>query len=181
MEETIVVAGFGGQGIILMGKLLAHAGLLEGRNVTCLPSYGPEMRGGTANCTVILSDRRIGSPYVAEPSCTIAMNRPSLDRFESVTKRGGCIVVNSSMVDREVERTDVTIASVKASEIAEKLSDVRAANMVALGAFIKVRPLVRVNSLVDCMKRVMSTQREEVRTRNERAILSGFQSVRVGK
>lgn len=81
--------------------------------------------GGTANCTVILSDRRIGSPYVAEPSCTIAMNRPSLDRFESVTKRGGCIVVNSSMVDREVERTDVTIASVKASEIAEKLSDVR--------------------------------------------------------
>ena len=104
MEEKIIVAGFGGQGIILMGKLLAHAALLEGRNVTCLPSYGPEMRGGTANCMVILSDHRIGSPYVAEPSCTIAMNRPSLDRFESVTKRGGCIVVNNSMVDREVER-----------------------------------------------------------------------------
>ena len=179
MEEKIIVAGFGGQGIILMGKLLAHAGLLEGRTVTCLPSYGPEMRGGTANCMVILSDRKIGSPYVAEPSCTIAMNRPSLDRFEPVTKPDGCIVVNRSMVDREVERTDVTVATVEASEIAEKMNYVRAANMVALGAFIKVRPLVKINSLVDCMKKVMSTQKAEVLATNERAILSGFESVRV--
>jgi 2-oxoglutarate ferredoxin oxidoreductase subunit gamma len=181
MEEKIIVAGFGGQGIILMGKLLAHAGLLEGRTVTCFPSYGPEMRGGTANCMVILSDRKIGSPYVAEPSCTIAMNRPSLDRFEPVTKVNGCIVVNSSMVDREVGRTDVTVATIGASEIAEKLSYVRAANMVALGAFVRAKPLVKISSLIDCMEKTMSTQKEEVRATNERALLSGFESVRVGR
>ena len=145
-EERIIVAGFGGQGVVLMGKLLAYAGMLEGKNVTCLPSYGPEMRGGTANCMVTVSTRKIGSPYVTEPSSLIVMNLPSLDRFESMVESGGCILVNSSLVRREVARSDVTAASVQANQIAEELGNVRVANMVALGAFAKVRPCLLYTS-----------------------------------
>lgn len=124
-EERIIVSGFGGQGVVLMGRLLAYGALLEGRNVTCLPSYGPEMRGGTANCMVIISTNKIGSPYFTKPSCLIVMNLPSLDRFESTVEPGGCVLLNSSLIEREVNRRDVAVASVHANRIAEELGDVR--------------------------------------------------------
>lgn len=181
VEESIIVAGFGGQGIVLIGKILAHAALLEGRDVTCLPSYGPEMRGGTANCMIVVSDRKIGSPYVTEPSSLIALNRPSLDLFEPATKLGGCIVANSSMIDRKTMRVDLTTAYVPATGIAERLGDARVANMVALGGFIKARPLVKLGSLSTSMKKVMSTRAQEMLSINEKALLSGFESVSLGE
>jgi len=181
VEESVVVAGFGGQGIVLMGKILAHAALLEGREVTCLPSYGPEMRGGTANCMIVISDRKIGSPYATEPSCLIALNRPSLDLFEPATKPGGCIVANSSMIDRKTMRVDLTTAYVPATGIAERLGDARVANMVALGGFIKTRPVVKLDSLSTSIEKLISTRAQDMLSINERALLCGFESVSVGE
>ena len=176
-EERIIVAGFGGQGVVLMGKLLAYAGMLEGKNVTCLPSYGPEMRGGTANCMVTVSTRKIGSPYVTEPSSLIVMNLPSLDRFESMVESGGCILVNSSLVRREVARSDVTAASVQANQIAEELGDVRVANMVALGAFAKVRPMLNMDSLINALEKALPARRREMLSLNREALQRGGKSV----
>ena len=124
LKERIIAAGFGGQGIVFMGKVLGYAGLLEGRNVTCLPSYGPEMRGGTANCMVTISSDRIGSPYIAKPTSLIAMNAPSLNRFELQVEAKGCILVNASLIKQKVNRTDTRVASVQANDIAGELGDV---------------------------------------------------------
>jgi 2-oxoglutarate ferredoxin oxidoreductase subunit gamma len=181
-EERIIVAGFGGQGVVLMGKLLAYAGMLEGKNVTCLPSYGPEMRGGTANCMVTISTSKIGSPYVTTPSSLVAMNLPSLDHFESIVEPGGSILVNSSLVKREVNRSDVTAASVQANRIAEELGDVRIANMVALGAFSKVRPILHMDSLVNALEKALPARRKEMLSLNREALRLGGESVctRVG-
>jgi len=179
-EERIIVAGSGGQGVVLMGKLLAYAGMLEGKNVTCLPSYGPEMRGGTANCMVTISTSKIGSPYVTSPSSLIVMNLPSLDRFESMVEPGGCILVNSSLVKREVTRSDVKAASVQANRIAEELGDVRIANMVALGAFAKVRPMLNMDSLIDALEKVLSARRKEMLSLDREALRRGSESVYIG-
>ena len=179
-EERIIVAGYGGQGIVLMGKLLAYAGMLEGRNVTCLPSYGPEMRGGTANCMVTVSTSKIGSPYVTSPSSIIAMNLPSLDHFESMVEPGGCILVNGSLVKREVTRSDVTAASVQANWIAEELGDVRVANMVALGAFAKVKSVLKLDSLINALEKVLSARRKEMLSLNREALRRGGESVCIG-
>jgi 2-oxoglutarate ferredoxin oxidoreductase subunit gamma len=176
-QERIILAGFGGQGVVLMGKLLAYAGLLEGRNVTCLPSYGPQMRGGTANSMVTISTSRIGSPYVTKPTSLIAMNLPSLDFFESVVEPGGCIIVNRSLAQREVKRNDVLAARVEATRIAEELGDARASNMVAVGAFAKIRPVVRADSLIHALPKALSTRRKQMLSIDEQAIRRGGESV----
>jgi len=180
LEERITVAGFGGQGVVLMGKILAYAGLLESKNVTCLPSYGPEMRGGTANCMVTISKSRIGSPYIANPSSLIAMNEPSLDRFESKVEPEGCILRNASLVKREVARSDVAVADVHATEEAEALGDVRAANMIALGAFIGIKPFLRRQTLLQALGKSLPTGRRDLLALDERAILRGFELARAG-
>jgi 2-oxoglutarate ferredoxin oxidoreductase subunit gamma len=179
-EERITVAGFGGQGIVLMGKLLAVAGLLEGKNVTCLPSYGPEMRGGTANCMVTISRSRIGSPYIAKPSSLIAMNYPSLTRFESKVEPGGVILVNKSLIEREVARSDVTVANVPATQEAEELGDVRVANMIALGAFTRVRPILEVDSLIHALEKSLPESRRQMLSLDKEAIQRGCRSVQIG-
>jgi 2-oxoglutarate ferredoxin oxidoreductase subunit gamma len=179
-EERITVAGFGGQGIVLMGKLLASAALLEGRNVTCLPAYGPEMRGGTANCMVTISGGRIGSPYVTKPSSLIVMNHPSLERFESTVEPGGCILMNRSLVKREVARNDVTVASVHATREAEELGDVRVANMIALGAFTRLRHIIEVDSLIHALEKNLPADRKEMLPLDEKAIRRGCESVQIG-
>ena len=170
-QERIILAGFGGQGIVLMGKLIAYAAaLLEHRYVTCLPSYGPQMRGGTANCMVTISTDRIGSPYVTDPTSLVAMNLPSLDFFESRVEIGGCIIVNSSLVPRETRRRDVLAGRVGATRIAEELGDARVANMVALGAFLKLRPVVSVNSLIQALPKTLSTRKKQLLSLDEKAI-----------
>jgi 2-oxoglutarate ferredoxin oxidoreductase subunit gamma len=136
MQTEIMIAGFGGQGVLFSGALLAYTAMDFGLQVTWIPSYGPEMRGGTANCTVIISDEEIGAPMVAHPSAGIAMNRPSLDKLEGLVKPGGLLVVNASMVDRAVTRTDLHAVVLPASEMAEKIGDKRLTNMVMLGALL---------------------------------------------
>lgn len=136
MQQEVIVAGFGGQGVLFAGKLLAYTAMEVGKAVTWIPSYGPEMRGGTANCTVVISDEEIGSPFVKNPTAVIAMNKPSLDKFEKLVAPGGVLVVNNSMIDRPVERTDITVVSLPANEIAEELGSSKSVNMVVVGALL---------------------------------------------
>ena len=137
MTNEIIISGFGGQGVMAIGKTLTEAGMKEGMEVSWLPSYSPEMRGGTANCSVVLSDESIVSPIVLEPTELIAMNLPSLLKFESLVKPGGTIFVNSSVVDKKVERTDVKAVYVDCIKIADELGNAKVANMVMLGAYIE--------------------------------------------
>ena len=136
MQNDLIIAGFGGQGVLLIGKMLAYAGMADGKEVSWLPSYGPEMRGGTCNCTVVISDRPVGSPVVERPWVAMVMNLPSLEKYEGMVKPGGMVLVNTSLINRAVGRTDVRVVNVPANEIANRLGNPRAANMVALGAYL---------------------------------------------
>lgn len=147
MQQEVIIAGFGGQGVLFAGQLLAYAGMDAGKDVTWIPSYGPEMRGGTANCTVVISDQEIGSPFVKNPTAVLAMNLPSLDKYEQLVKPGGVLVVNTSMVNRKVERKDITVVSVPANEIAEAVGSKRAVNMVMLGALLSNMDILALQAL----------------------------------
>ena len=136
MHREVTIAGFGGQGIMVLGKMLAQAGLEEGRDVVWLPSYGPEMRGGTAYCNVVISDKPIGSPIFAAPTAAVVMNRPSLDKFGPRVKDGGLLIINSSLIDVRCERDDISVVYVPCNEIAIEVGTGKAANMVALGAYV---------------------------------------------
>ncbi len=136
MQNDVIIAGFGGQGALLIGKLLAYTGMREGKEVSWLPSYGPEMRGGTANCTVVISDRPVGSPVIQSPRAVVALNLPSLDKFEPDLKAGGVLVINSSLISRKAQRSDVTVIEVPCNDIANELGNPRGVNMVALGAYV---------------------------------------------
>lgn len=173
MQTEIVVAGFGGQGVLFIGQLLAYAGMDEGREVTWIPSYGPEMRGGTANCTVVISNEEIGSPMVEHPSAAIVMNRPSLDKYESMVKPGGVLVINESMVDRAVERTDIKVISIKANEIAEKLGDKRMTNMVLLGALITNLPVLPMGAIEKALKGHLPERHQKLLAQNYEALREG--------
>lgn len=178
MERSIIIAGFGGQGVILAGKILAQAGMNHGLEVTWLPSYGPEMRGGTANCTVVLSDEAIGSPIVDEATALIAMNLPSLDKFEQTVAASGSIVVNRSLIDRQVERSDVQTCYVDMNAIArEQVGNPRAINMVALGAYIKASGAIPLAVVKETMARSMrEAGKEKFVDMNERALDAGYQA-----
>lgn len=177
MVEDCIIAGFGGQGVMRLGQMLAYSGLREGKNVLWMPAYGPETRGGFANCTVIISDEEIGSPVVSHPRSLIVMNRPSLDKFEEALQPGGVLVVNTSMCDRDPERKDVRIVKVPATEIATKLGNQKAANMVALGAFLEAKPIVTMESLVETLKKLFKDKLHVVPI-NEKALTRGSE---VGK
>ncbi|GAB4566747.1 MAG: 2-oxoacid:acceptor oxidoreductase family protein [Anaerolineae bacterium] len=136
MHEEVIIAGFGGQGILFAGQILAQAALIRGLHVTWLPSYGPEMRGGTAHCTVVISDDEIGSPVVHRPSCAIVLNAPSFEKYEPLVAPGGILVYNSSLIEASSARTDVSFVAIAANQIAQELGDLRVANMAALGALV---------------------------------------------
>jgi len=140
MREEIIIAGFGGQGVIMAGKLLCIAAMQEGKYVSHIPSYGAEMRGGTANCSVVISDTEIGSPTVPKPGIAVVMNTPSLTKFEPKVKPGGLLLYNSSLIDRKPERTDITVVDLKANDISEAEGSDRAANMAAIGKLIALKP-----------------------------------------
>jgi 2-oxoglutarate ferredoxin oxidoreductase subunit gamma len=152
MQSEIMFAGFGGQGILLIGKLLAHAAMEEGAEVCWIPSYGPEMRGGTAYCTVVIGDRPIGSPIIRNPRHLIAMNRPSLEKFAPMVKPDGVILVNASLIPIDCGRDDVDQLKVSTVEIAKALGNVRCANIVALAAFVARSKVVGIDSLRECVK-----------------------------
>ncbi|MCJ7695250.1 MAG: 2-oxoacid:acceptor oxidoreductase family protein [Anaerolineaceae bacterium] len=151
MQTEIIVSGFGGQGTLYAGQLLSYAAMDAGKHVTWIPSYGPEMRGGTANCTVVISDEEIGSPFVQYPKVVIAMNLPSLDKYEDLLAPGGYLVVNSSMVNREVRRKDLHVLMIPANEIAEEIGNQKAANMVLLGGLIGNSSILDIKDLVNAL------------------------------
>lgn len=175
MEKAVIFAGFGGQGILLAGKILARAGMNRGLEVTWLPSYGPEMRGGTANCTVVVADSQIGSPVVDNPEALVAMNAPSLDRFEGRVAAGGVIVVNSSLVKRAVKRHDVRAVPVPANDIAAELGNPRVLNMVALGALVRELDVLPLEAVEEAMEEELRGRgRDKLIELNRRALRRGF-------
>ncbi len=151
-SQEIIFAGFGGQGILSMGKFLAYAGMDANMNVSWLPSYGPEMRGGTANCSVILSDDQVGSPIVTMPTSVVVMNRPSLDKFEKDLVKGGVLIIDSDLVDREAVRTDVEIIKIPAQTEAANLGSKQIANMVLLGALVAKTNIVSMEVLLQSLR-----------------------------
>ncbi|GHU67327.1 2-oxoglutarate ferredoxin oxidoreductase subunit gamma [Clostridia bacterium] len=177
MEKRILIAGFGGQGVLLMGQLLSKAGMHENLEVCWMPSYGPEMRGGEANCGVVLADEPIGSPLVTEPDVAILMNRPSLDKFESAIAPGGMLLYNSSLIDREPERTDVQVYDVPCNDIAVKIGNARVANMVMLGAFNQLTNLLPMDSLLDALRETLGAGKEHLIPINQQALNAGAESV----
>lgn len=142
METSIIISGFGGQGVLFAGQLLAYAGMDAGKNVTWIPSYGPEMRGGTAHCVVIVSDDPIGAPIVSRPDIAIALNQPSFDKYESLVKPGGLFVVNSSLITSTAQRDDIDVVYVPANAISEEWGTPKMMNMAALGAMLAARPVL---------------------------------------
>ena len=173
MMDKVVLAGFGGQGVLFGGQLIAYAGMDSGKEVTWIPSYGPEMRGGTANCTVVIADEEIGSPLVQNPPATIIMNLPSLDKYESMVKPGGVLVVNSSMVDRDVARTDITWVSVPCNDLAEEAGDKRMANIVATGALLALLPVLTLKDIEAALNAHMPGRHKNLLPKNIDALKRG--------
>ena len=171
-----IFAGFGGQGVLSMGLSLAQAAMSEGKNVTYLPSYGAEVRGGTANCTIAISDEEIASPVASSPEFVVAMNQPSVVRFQNQIQSGGILFVNSSLVEAEVKRGDIDIVKVPAGSIAEKLGSPRSANMVMLGALIKKSNLVSLASLIAGLSDALKGKQKLVAI-NEKALTAGYDAI----
>ncbi len=175
-NPRLKIAGFGGQGILLLGLVLAEAGMRAGYNVSWIPSYGPEMRGGTANCHVNLSTLRVGSPVVSVPTVLIAMNLPSLDRFESEVQPGGLIIYDSSLIERSVQRSDVEAFPLPATKMADELGNTRVANMVALGAYVGLTGILSEKQVLTTLPETI--KRKELLAINEKAVQTGFQYAR---
>lgn len=179
LNEKVLCAGFGGQGVMSIGQLLAYGGMLDGHHVTWLPSYGPEMRGGTAYCSVMISDEPVGSPVIAgDATCAIVMNLPSLNKFESCVTKGGDFLINSSMVDKPATRSDLEVYYIPANDIAKQCADERAANMVMLGAYLALHPIVSVNSIKLAFLKVFGEKAEDLLSQNLLAIDGGAVAAR---
>lgn len=174
MEERIICAGFGGQGVLLIGQLLALAAMADGKEVSWLPSYGPEMRGGTASCSVILSDEPVGAPVVSEATAAIVMNKPSLLKFEKAVVEGGLLVINSSLIDIQTSRADVRAVLVPANEIALELGNARVANMVMLGAYLQVTGYPDIEQAMGALKSYFGPKKEHLLPINREAIERGM-------
>lgn len=175
MQSEVMFAGFGGQGILLMGKILAHAAMEEGLEVAWVPSYGPEMRGGTAYCTVVVGDRPIGSPIIKNPMHLVAMNRPSLEKFASTVKPDGVILINSSLISVDSGRDDIDELKVAAVDIAKEIGSVKAANIVALAAFVARSKVVDFERLRNCVKEEFARKAKLI-PMNMTALDQGFEA-----
>ena len=174
MTNNILIAGFGGQGILFAGKFLAYQGLTEGRELSWLPSYGPEMRGGTANCSVILSDQPVGSPIVSEPDILMVMNLPSLDKFENCVVPGGYVFIDSTLIGRKVIRKDVHAVYVPATAMAREAGIPTLANMILIGSMIRKTGIVDFAKTNDTMKKLVSAKHPEMLDANIKALSSGY-------
>ena len=174
MTKEILIAGFGGQGVLFAGKLLAHIGLHEDKQLSWLPSYGPEMRGGTANCSVIISDEPVGSPIVTKPDILIAMNLPSLDKYENDVVPGGVIIVDSSLVTRKVNRDDVTVFYIPATSMANEINAPTLANMIIIGKLIKETNVVSYSEIDNVLEKIVSARHQNLLEINKKAIDAGY-------
>jgi 2-oxoglutarate ferredoxin oxidoreductase subunit gamma len=174
VQSGAIFAGFGGQGLLFCGHVLAEAALLEGRQVTWMPSYGPEMRGGTASCTVVISDRPIGSPILDEADIVVALNPPSLARFEDAVALDGLLVVNKSLIEAEPRRTDIQVLALPCTAIAADLGDVKLASIVALGGLVAQRPVVHPESIREALRTLLAGKKEAMIVSDLAAFERGF-------
>ena len=174
MNKQILIAGFGGQGILFSGKFLAYEGLIDNKEVSWLPSYGPEMRGGTANCSIILSDKKVGSPIVDKPDILIAMNAPSLEKYENETMSGGQIFVDSSLIEKKVERTDVEAYYIPATKIASDENLPGLANMIMVGLMIKHSGIIPYENIEKAMAKIVPAKKQHLLDLNLKAIEIGY-------
>lgn len=172
-DRKIVLAGFGGQGVLFAGKVIAYTGLIGDREVSWLPSYGPEMRGGTANCSVIVSDDPVASPLVDMADVVVAMNRPSLDKFEAHVKPGGVLVINSSLIDRKAERTDIQVVYCDANRIAESVGNPKGANVAILGALLQKAPVVDDDKMSEAIRIELGERKAKFLPGNMKALQAG--------
>lgn len=177
MTEEIIIAGFGGQGVLSMGKILAYSGIMQGQEVSWMPSYGPEMRGGTANVTVILSDSRISSPVLLESDTVIALNQQSLSKFEKAVKPGGTLIYDPNGITEPPKRTDIQIYTVAAAEEAAKMNNPKTFNMIVLGALLKVKPLVEMENVIKGLKKSLPERHHKLIPMNQEAINRGMEII----
>ncbi|MBI5352363.1 MAG: 2-oxoacid:acceptor oxidoreductase family protein [Chloroflexi bacterium] len=175
MQKEIIISGFGGQGVLFAGQVIAYAAMDSGKQVTWIPSYGPEMRGGTANCTVVIADQEIGSPLVEHPPLAIALNLPSFDKYEAMMQTGGTLIVNKSMVDRASKRNDIQAIMIPCNEIAEEIGDKKLTNMVAAGALLSALPEVSLQMIEAALKAHLPARHQHLLPKNYEALRRGFE------
>ena len=175
MQNEIMIAGFGGQGVLFGGQVVAYAAMDAGKEVTWIPSYGPEMRGGTANCTVVIADDEIGSPLVKNPPLAIALNLPSFDKCEESLAAGGTLIVNQSMVDRAAKREEINVIFVPCNEIAEEIGDKKLLNMVAVGALLTVLPEITLKDVEKALEGHLPARHKHLLPKNYQALRRGFE------
>lgn len=178
MKEEIIIAGFGGQGVLSMGKILAYSGVMQGQEVSWIPSYGPEIRGGTANVTVILSDRKISSPVVQEFDTGIVLNQQSLDKFESSIKPGGTLLYDPNGITNPPHRNDLEIYTIDAAVEAARSGNTKVFNMFVLGAFLKIKPLVTVENVIEGLRHSLPERAHKMIPANEAALRKGMELVK---
>ncbi len=178
MKEEIIIAGFGGQGVLSMGKILAYSGLMQGQEVSWMPSYGPEQRGGTANVTVILSDERISSPVLNSYDTAIVLNQPSLDRFESKVKSGGTLIYDGNGLKKLPTRKDINIYRIDATEYGYANDTTKSINMIILGGLLKVRPIVQIENVLKGLKKSLPERHHHLIPMNEKALQTGMELIR---
>jgi 2-oxoglutarate ferredoxin oxidoreductase subunit gamma len=180
-EHEIICAGFGGQGVLSMGSIIAYAGMIEGKEVSWMPSYGPEMRGGTANCIVIVSDSRISSPIITKFDTAFVLNQPSLDKFEKAVKPGGLLLYEQSTIIHPPTRTDIDVVCIPAIEEADKLKAKQVANMIMVGAFLEKKPIVKMETIISTLKKVLPEHRHHMIPVNEQALKRGSELVHLNE
>ncbi len=179
MEQKVIMAGFGGQGVMAIGRLLAYAGMIEGKNVTWMPSYGPEMRGGTANCAVVVSEEEVGSPLISKDgTAAIVMNLPSMAKFEKELIPDGKLIINSSLINIEPTRKDLDVYYIEANELAAELGNSKVANMVMLGAYLEVTKAVKAESVLQAFVKVFGEDKADLIPLNKEALMKGAQAAK---
>lgn len=178
MTKRYLFAGFGGQGMLLIGKFVAMACMLEGKHVSWLPSYGPEMRGGTANCSVIVSDEPIGSPIIREADAIVAMNLPSMLKFENEVKSGGVLVVNSSLIDRKCDRDDIQVVYIDANQVADEVHNPKGANVAILGALMQATEVCDTDKMIEAIRIELGERKARFLEGNKLALAAGMEAVK---
>jgi len=181
MTEEIIIAGFGGQGVLSMGKILAYSGIMQDQEVSWMPSYGPEMRGGTANVTVILSDDRISSPYLKVYDTAIILNQQSMDKFEDSVKPGGVLIYDPNGISHHPTRTDIAIYQIEGNRLATEMGNKKIFNMIVLGGFLKIKPIVKLENVIEGLKKSLPERYHHLVPLNQEAISSGMKNVKAFK
>lgn len=177
MTEEIIIAGFGGQGVLSMGMILCYSGITENKEVSWMPSYGPEMRGGTANCITIISDKKISSPIISKFNTVIALNQPSVDKFEKAVKPGGLLLYDTTNIINPPTRSDIELVGIAASQEAAKMQNTKILNMIMLGAFLKKKPIIEFDNIIAGLKKVLPERYHHLLPLNEQALRKGMELV----